>query len=252
MFFLYSIFRDESEDVMSKMFLVAIAAIAALFGSVVTWAVTERPVQAAGAARAAEPADQGRGFGRSEGRGRDRVAFGPVTRARVESRLKERFSVTDGNGDGFVTLSEAQSAGEKARTARRDFAFGAMDADKNGAVSRPEFEAQADARRAQFKDGQFKDGQFKDGQFKDGAFSQERGGRFGQRQGRDLRKAPGFIGAWQFKRMDANKDGRVSYDEALAPALARFKNSDTDGDGTLSREERKAARRKFRSERRGR
>ncbi len=213
---------------MSKMFLMAIAAIAALFGSAVTWAVTKNPVQSARETRADGARDRAQRYGR----GGDRAAFGPVTWATVESRLKARFSLTDSNGDGFVTRSEAESAGEKARMARRDFAFGAMDADKNGTVSRLEFDAQADARRAQFKEG--------------------RGRQFGGGRSADQRKFPGFIGARQFDKMDANGDGRLSYDEALAPALERFKSSDSDGDGSLSREERRTARQKFRAERRER
>jgi hypothetical protein len=224
---------------MSKMMLVVVAAVAALFGSALfgsaltlifgvglTGAV---PVQAAEGMRMVEPIGQKRGAPASPA---TRSAFA-VTRAAMERRVQARFSGTDSNRDGFVSQIEAQAAEEKARTERRTSAFGAMDADKSGSISRDEFEARANQRRDLFKQGGFRRDRF----------TQERGKRSGEQR-------QSFIGVRQFDRLDADKDGRVSLTDAMAPATARFLSSDTNGDGSLSADERKAARQKYRGERR--
>jgi EF hand len=226
MFFLYSNYVFELEDAMSKIFLVAVALIAALFGSVVTWALTARPAQAVSQTRAllatnTEPAiNHEQTPNRLSAQGRP--VFEPMTREVMERRLNERFAKTDANGDGFVTRSEAEGAQENARTKRRDAAFSVMDSDSNGTVSRPEFEAQANVWQRRIK--------------------QKRNKSSGAGEGSTQRRAMGYIGTRQFERMDANKDGRVSFNEALGLTSLRFKSSDTDGDGVLSQKERNAAR----------
>jgi EF-hand domain pair/EF hand len=226
--------NDELENVMSKIFVLALAVIAALFGSVVTWALTAHPTEAGSEIRALEAADTKQTVGRervpNRQRGQNRSDFAAMTRGVMEGRLRERFAATDTNSDGFVTRSEAESAGESVRTKRRDFAFGNMDADKDGTVSRPEFEAQADARRAQFR--------------------QKRNKEFGVGQVSTQRRSIGYIGPRQVEQTDANKDGRISFDEVFAPALARFKSSDTDGDGVLTQKERRSGRQKSESDQR--
>lgn len=61
-----------------------------------------------------------------------------------------------------------------------------------------------------------------------------RGEQFGQR----------FI-----ETLDADKDGKVSQEEFMAPRQERFTKADTDGDGLLSQEEIQAAIESFREER---
>ena len=55
---------------------------------------------------------------------------------------------------------------------------------------------------------------------------------------KDAGKGPGK----RFEAVDTNKDGFVDESEFLTRSKAAFKRSDTDGDGKLSEEERKAAR----------
>ncbi|MBW2195324.1 MAG: EF-hand domain-containing protein [Deltaproteobacteria bacterium] len=40
-----------------------------------------------------------------------------------------------------------------------------------------------------------------------------------------------------FNNLDTDKDGKISYEEFMAPHKSRFKNADTDGDGDLTPEE---------------
>jgi Ca2+-binding EF-hand superfamily protein len=92
-------------------------------------------------------------------------------------------------------LANAQAASSKAA----DIAFSAMDADKNGSISRPEFDAYA-AKHA-------------------------------EKQKADFDK--------QYAELDANKDGKVDKDEAGANAAleAYFDQIDEDSDGFLTKEE---------------
>jgi EF hand len=212
---------------MSKMFVVAVAVVAALLGSALTFgfgSLGSVPVQAAQVQAAQVPVGQGGGSDAPVARRQASFASAaPYTQAVMESRLKLRFSATDANRDGFVSRSEIQMASDQARTERRSLAFGAMDSDKNGSVSRAEFDAHADARRDLFK--------------------QSRRDRVPNRAATSRADRPGFIGTRQFERMDADKDGRVSLGEALASSVAWFQKSDIDRDGRLSAAERKAARR---------
>lgn len=53
-------------------------------------------------------------------------------------------------------------------------------------------------------------------------------------------------GRGMLDRADSDGDGKVSLAEALAPALARFDATDTDKSGTISDQERQAARERMR------
>lgn len=145
----------------------------------------------------------------------------PVTRSDVESRVRAHFERLDANKDGFVTQEEAKAVREGARAERRDAMFARLDADKDGSISRAEF----DAPRAK------------------GGDRAERRGHRGHHRGMAGRGG----GAHMFDRADANNDGRVSLAEASAPALQRFDRADANGDGTLTPEERKAAREAMRA-----
>lgn len=140
----------------------------------------------------------------------------PITRADAEARVKDRFATLDLNKDGIVSQDEARQARETRRDERRDRRFAMFDADKNGSISRAEFEAAADARV--------------------------------DRPSRRHKMRRGGMEGGLFARADANNDGRVTLNEAMAPALERFDRVDVNRDGTITPEERREARQKFREE----
>lgn len=145
----------------------------------------------------------------------------PVTRTDVESRVRSHFEKLDANKDGFVTKEEGQAVRAERRSEHRDAMFARLDADKDGAISRAEF----DAPRAQRGEG--------------GKDRAEHRGRHGPR---GLAMHRFHRGGGLFGHADADKDGKVSLAEATAPALQRFDRVDANKDGTITPEERKAAR----------
>jgi len=146
-----------------------------------------------------------------------RGAQTPVARADVEAKLRARLAAVDANRDGKLTRDEMRAARQTRMAERRGKAFDRLDADDNGAVSRDEFTAM------QAGDGQ----------------------RDGQRAGRMKRmKAMRGIGRAQMGGMRAlaDKDGSIAIDAAVKAAMARFDAADANRDGTLTPEERQAAR----------
>jgi Ca2+-binding EF-hand superfamily protein len=151
-----------------------------------------------------------------------RKAPQPMTKAEVEARVKERFARMDTNRDGAVTREEIDAGRAARRAEMQDRRFGMMDANKDGSVSRGEFDAAASARSDR---------------------RAENGGKRGKRGGRGGPEA-------MLARADTNADGRLTLAEMLSRPMARFETSDANRDGTLTPEERKAARDKMRAERR--
>ena len=186
---------------------------------------------------------------------------GPLTRASVQAAVQARFAKVDANHDGFVTRAEADARIAQAREQRQDRMeqrrerlterraqmraglFDRIDADKNGSISRSEFEAHASARAERRAERRGPDGAMQ--------------GRRAMRHARMMRhRGPGPMGGGRFggamfERMDADHDGRVSLAEASARALEMFDRTDSNRDGTVTPEERRAAMQRFREDRRG-
>lgn len=129
------------------------------------------------------------------------------TRAQAEAKVRNHFARIDANKDGYVTAEDVSAM----RGVAMDKRFERMDSDRNGAISRTEFDA-AHAGRA--------------------------GGHHGMKMGRG--------GAQIMMMADADKDGRVAVTEAVNGALMLFDRADTDRDGTLTAEERRTARQAMR------
>jgi Ca2+-binding EF-hand superfamily protein len=150
---------------------------------------------------------------------------GTQTRAEAVNRARTMFSRVDANRDGFINMAEAQALrgqvrGSRAQRgqrsadpARRAQAFERLDANRDNMISRDEW-ARADALREQRRaDGQ-------------------RGGMRGHRMA-----MRGRMGA-MLRAADANRDQRISLQEAEAAALQRFDRLDLNRDGRITRDER--------------
>ena len=153
---------------------------------------------------------------------------GEITRAQVETRVRDMFARVDANRDGFVTQAEAQAVGAAVREnrgERREAAFARLDANGDGSISRTEFLGRGDrADRGERR----------------GVRDERRAGRLerrGQRGGLMAR-----LGGKRFERIDANKDGRISLAEVTTQRLRAFDRADANRDGRVTRDERQAIR----------
>jgi EF hand domain-containing protein len=149
----------------------------------------------------------------------------PLTRAAVQAAVQAKFAESDADRDGFVTGAEARARAETARGEHRAGLFERLDADRDGSISRAEFDAHHAGRGERHE------------------------GRRGRRGGHGGMARPGLR---RFAAMDADHDGRVSLAEASGRALAMFDRADANRDGTVTADERRAAREAFRGQRRER
>lgn len=166
-----------------------------------------------------------------------------VTRNEVIGHVRDMFARLDTNRDGVVTREEANAAHtRKAGEARekiakrvaergnRGAAFDRLDTNKDGSVSRQEFDAGRQARQQRR------------------VLVMQQRGRPGMMRMHGF--GPGFGRGHLFEMSDANKDGRVSLQEATAAALQHFDTADLNRDGTLTPEERMQVRQQRRAQRR--
>lgn len=152
---------------------------------------------------------------------------GVNTRAEVAQRVQTMFARLDTNSDGFVTREEAQAARtamrgqrEARRGERMDDRFERFDTDRNGSISRQEFDAFHAQRQA------------------------VRGERMNSARG-----GGAALGGHMFDMADENRDNRVSLAEATAAATRHFEMADSNKDGQVTREERRAMRQQMRQHR---
>ncbi|MEL1252022.1 EF-hand domain-containing protein [Aurantiacibacter gilvus] len=140
-----------------------------------------------------------------------------ITRADAEARAASAFARMDANGDGLLDAAD--------REARAHARFARMDADGNGQVSFEEMQAARETRREAM---------------------QERRGEAGERRGRRgaqrmaMRGAGPHMMGQRLQQADTDGDNAVSQAEFTAAALARFDRADTNNDGTVTAEERRA------------
>jgi len=166
------------------------------------------------------------------------------TRDEMVSKVREHFAQLDANKDGVLTREEAD-AGRKLfrerirtkfaerrahRMEKRDpnAAFDRLDSNKDGAVSRDEF--------AQHREQRIERHAMRHAP---GATPAPRMHRFG-----------GMIAGHMFDMADANKDGRVTLQEATAAAASHFDMADANRDGRITPDERRQMHRQMIEKRR--
>lgn len=133
----------------------------------------------------------------------------PQTRAAAEAKVRSHFAKIDADKDGFVTAQDISAMRAQVKEKR----FERLDADDDGSISRTEF-ANADA-------------------------GVRRGGPRGAKMSR--------MGGRLMMMADTDKDGRIALNEAVAGAMTMFDRADADEDGTLTSDERRAARQAMRN-----
>lgn len=144
-----------------------------------------------------------------------------MTRDAVEQRADRAFARLDINSDGMI--SEAD------REARQRQAFDRMDADGSGSIEFSEFaERRANAREMR-------------SEARENGERQARRGRAGMR-------GPG-LGRGAMAAADSDGDGAISQPEFTAALLARFDAVDANGDGEITRDERRGQRMERRGQR---
>ncbi len=141
-----------------------------------------------------------------------------MTRDDVEQLATQAFARMDVNSDGKLDAGD--------REARANARFDAVDTDGDGAISREEFAAIRDQRKDRREERR--------------AARAEAGSEAGRRM---AMRGPGRMmrGMVMLGQADSDNDGAISQAEFNAAALARFDAADKDGNGTITREERRAA-----------
>lgn len=175
------------------------------------------------------------------------------TRDEAVARVREHFARLDANRDGFLTQEEGkagrahmkqrfagtpgESGMRKRRTEHRDpaAAFDRLDANRDGSISRDEFAKGHEMRmqrRMVMKDGQ-------------------PGGHGGKlHRGMRMHRFGEMMGGHMFVMADANKDGRVSLQEATEATVRHFDTADANRDGRLTPDERRQMHRQMNEKRR--
>lgn len=161
--------------------------------------------------------------------GRPMMGPMPATRAEVQAQVKAHFEKIDANHDGFATLDEVKAAHEAMKAELRDRHFKRLDTNNDGSISRAEFDA------AHPDGDDMKHDMAPDGAAPPPPPPPPHGGAMAEH------RAMPQMAAHMFNEADANDDGKVTLAEAMVRPLARFDAADTNKDGTLSADERKAA-----------
>lgn len=170
--------------------------------------------------------NQGQGMG-----GRDRV----LAKDEADARARERFARLDKNSDGFIDAAEIEAAlagrrGMSGQMGQR--LIHRFDENRDGKVTRDEFTNDLKKRFAQAdlnNDGKISDDDLPPMMRGRNVLAGDRGpGMMGRRGGQG-----GDMGLAWLKGADANKDGVITLDEALAEGQKRFAPLDRNKDGTI-------------------
>ena len=185
-------------------------------------------------------------------------AFREHSRTEVVAKVREHFARMDANRDGFLTKDEAE-AGRKVmkervrsrigdrrerrverhaeRVARNpDAGFDRIDANKDGSISRAEY-ASAREQRVERRIVRHDTG----APGAHGAHGAHGAAATAPHHGMAMHRFAG-VGGHMFTMADANKDGRVSLQEATDAAVRHFDMADANRDGRITPDERRQMR----------
>ena len=173
------------------------------------------------------------------------MADGAMTRDEVVAKVRDHFSRFDADRDGAITSAEMGALHERMGEHRMaeggqpnimirehkmqdpNAAFDRLDSNKDGMISRDEF---AKGREIRVEKRIVRREKLKEAR-KDGKLGAMRMHRMG-----------GMGGAHMIVMADTDKDGRITLAEAEAMALRHFDQMDSNHDGRVTREERRAGR----------
>ena len=147
------------------------------------------------------------------------------------ARKEARFARLDADGNGEVTKAEMEAAAAERRAQRADRAdarFARLDTDNSGGISAAEMEAAREMRSER--------------RGKRGDRMEARSERGGDKMARGHRGKRGKHGMAMLRQADTNGDKAISRAEFDAAMTARFQKMDADNNGSISQEERQAAR----------
>ena len=173
----------------------------------------------------------------------DTNADGRLTWQEFDAFRRARFDATDANGDGTVDVEEyvqefedrmreemERGRGEQVEQTRRRFT--ALDTDKDGHVSRTEFNASGERVWTEGQKALAGSKDAKDGDAKTEAAAE----RFDRRPNRlalpSSHTAEGFLALY-----DGNGDGKAERGEFDQARATQFARTDTNGDGRLDQDE---------------
>jgi EF-hand domain pair/EF hand len=158
------------------------------------------------------------------------------TRADVEMRTKERLGRFDANKDGTVTRDEIMSFADARMKERNNDMFAMMDTDKNGSISRAEFDAHhADPRHGKGPHVMHIEASSMGEAPRSDAPRGDKADAHGRRM-RMMMVDPGGL------MMMAEGGDTIIIADAVKKALDRFDAADANKDGVLSPDERREAR----------
>jgi Ca2+-binding EF-hand superfamily protein len=162
-----------------------------------------------------------------------------MTRAEVTAKVQQHFTQLDANKDGVISTAEATAGKENWAQHHRKMggapgavrhggdpnaAFDRFDTNKDGTISRDEFAKAHEQRREKRVEGR-------------------NAGKNAQKQAWRMHRGMGGMGSARMIAMaDTNKDGNITLAEAQALALQHFDKMDSNHDGQVTPEERRAAR----------
>ena len=159
-----------------------------------------------------------------------------MTRADVQTKVQAHFTRLDANRDGFVTTAEIDAGRKAHKGGGQGHGGDRMTMDHDGAMAGP---ASAFDRLDANRDGMISRDEFTKGHAKRMAMKGDGADHHPGMMKMHGRGMDGMMGGMMFKMADANKDGRVSLQEATAKALQHFDQADANRDGRITPEERR-------------